>query len=242
MGIDFTGEYFVPGQSSHRLEADHLARYQFASQFVKGKRVLDIACGVGYGSDLLARAGASRVDGVDINADVIEYARTKYESDTVRLQVGDIYTFAPPTCYDVVVSFETIEHVEDYDKALSNLFRILCDNGRLIISSPNRPITSPKARTIDEKPRNSHHVREFTVDELGSALARHGFVVSESNIFGQRQQRHFNVYVLDRLYTLVFKPKRRTDPTVTRIKNLTPRYFVIIADKVSTQGSPGRVS
>ena len=147
MSINFTGEYFVPGQSSSRLEADHLARYQFASRFVGGKSVLDIACGVGYGSALLSEAGALRVDGVDINEDVIAHARGSYASEKTHFQCGDIYTFSSSSCYDIIVSFETIEHVDDYNKALANLSRLLCENGRLIISSPNRCITSPKARS-----------------------------------------------------------------------------------------------
>lgn len=235
MSIDFTGEYFVPGQSSPRLEADHLARYRFASRFVAGKAVLDIACGVGYGSDLLSKAGALRVDGVDINEDVIAYAGKNYASETTRFLCGDIYTFSSPRCYDMIVSFETIEHVEDYSKALTNLFRLLCDNGRLIISSPNRPITSPKARSMDDKPRNAHHVREFSVDELRSALTTHGFAVDPRNVFGQRQQRYFNAGLLNRLYTLLFKPKRRADPAVTPIRTLSPRYIVIVAEKKGAQ-------
>lgn len=232
MNLDFTGEYFVPGKSSSRMEADHLARYQFASRFVEGKSVLDIACGVGYGSNLLSQAGALSVDGVDINEGVIAHAKDSYTSETTHFRCGDIYTFCGSSCYDVIVSFETIEHVDDYNKALANLFRLLCDNGRLIISSPNRRITSPRARSMDDKPRNTHHVREFTVEELKSALIAHGFEVKGRNIFGQRQQPFFKLAIMNRLYTLLFKPKRRTDPTVTPIQDLAPRYFVIVADKV----------
>jgi SAM-dependent methyltransferase len=239
MNIDFSGEYFVPGQSSPRLEADHLARYRFASRFVRGKSVLDIACGVGYGSDLLSKAGASRVDGVDINEDVIAYARENYASESTRFLPGDIYTFSSPARYDVIVSFETIEHVDDYGKALANIFRLLSDSGRLIISSPNRSITSPKARTMDDKPRNIHHVREFTIDELKSALTAHGFAVKQGNIFGQRQQPYFDSGTLNRLYTLLFKPKRRTDPSVTPVRHRAPRYIVIVAEKAGARDGPG---
>lgn len=78
--IGFTGEFFIPGVTDDRIEADHLARYRFASRSAAGKDVLDIACGVGYGSELLMAAGAKSYTGVDINADEIAYARETYGS------------------------------------------------------------------------------------------------------------------------------------------------------------------
>jgi len=90
---------------------------------------------------------------------------------------------------------------------------------------------------MDDKPRNSHHVRELTVDELKFALIGHGFAVEERSIFGQSQQRYSELRMLNGLYTLLFKPKPNTDPTVTPVRHLTLRYFVIVADKAGARES-----
>ena len=191
MHLKFTGEYFIPEKSPKKIEEDHVERYKFAAQFVNGKTVLDIACGVGYGSGILAEAGALRVDGVDISEDVINYAKCNYQMDNISFLIGDISEYKTNKPYDVITCFETIEHVEHYRTVLSNLYLLLNNYGLLIISSPNRLITSPYAKSIKDKPSNKFHVREFTVAELGSALSDHGFVVDGSVIRGQRQQRYF---------------------------------------------------
>ena len=237
MSLDFSGERYVPGVSSSRMEADHLARYEFARDFVAGKEVLDIACGAGYGSALLAEAGAARVHGVDISEEAIGHARELYGSDRTQFDTGDLYAFDPGTRYDVIVSFATIEHVDDHEAALANLHRLLRSGGRLIVSSPNRPITSPRARSLDDRPANPYHVREFTVPELCQALERHGFRVAAGDVFGQRQQRHFRLAPLNLAYRMLFKPKRRADPSVTAIRGLEPRYMVIVASKAPQRGA-----
>lgn len=234
MTLEFTGECFVPGTAPSRMQADHLARYQFAARQVHGLNVLDIACGAGYGSAMLAQAGAAHVDAVDLSAQAIAHARAHYRHDAVDFQVGDIYRFDTATRYDLIVSFETIEHVDDHHAALRNLARLLRPGGRLIVSSPNRPITSPHARTLDDKPGNKYHVREFTIDELTAALVQHGFSVAPGSVYGQRQQPLFAFAPLNHLYRALFKPKRRADPAVTPVHCLAPRYMVIVAQAPGT--------
>lgn len=229
MSLDFTGECFVPGQAPPRMQADHLARYEFAARRVQGLRVLDIACGAGYGSAMLAQAGAVHVDAVDISEQAIAYAREHYANRAIDFQVGDIYSYQSDPRYDLITSFETIEHVSDYHAALRNLARLLRAGGCLIVSSPNRPLTSPHARTLSDRPSNKFHVQEFTVDELTAALEQHGLRVSPGNVYGQRQQPVFAFAPLNHLYRALFKPKRRADPAVTPVERLTPRYMVIVA-------------
>lgn len=235
MYLIFTGEYFIPEKSPKRIEEDHIERYRFATQFVNGKTVLDIACGVGYGSGILAEAGALRVDGVDISEDVINYAKCNYHMDNISFLIGDISEYKTNEPYDVITCFETIEHVEDYRRALSNLYSLLNNCGLLLISSPNRLITSPYAKSINDKPSNQFHVREFTIEELGSALNDHGFLIDGSEIFGQRHQRHFANGYLRRIYKKLFNPDKRFNPVLTRVGKLMPRYFVIVARKVNGQ-------
>jgi SAM-dependent methyltransferase len=133
-------ERMVPELAHARTFWEHIARYRFAQDFVRGKRVLDIACGEGYGAAALARAGASRVVGVDISADVCEHARRKYDLDA---RPGDALAIpVPDRSFDVVVSFETIEHVDDPAAFLGECTRVLVPEGMLIVSTPNRPVYS----------------------------------------------------------------------------------------------------
>lgn len=229
--IEFTGEQFVPEVSSKRMQDDHLQRYRFASRFVADKDILDVACGAGYGSVFLKEhGGAKSVLGVDISSDVVKSAIEKYKRDGVDFAVGDLANFNPGRKFDTIVSFETIEHVDDYKSALSNLYNLLNDGGNLIISTPNRPVTSPYARTLSDKPRNPYHVREFAVSEIVSALRGVGFEVSSHNIYGQRQQYVFKNRIINRIYKRIFKPDVRNSPKVELLTK-EPRFIVIVATK-----------
>jgi ubiquinone biosynthesis O-methyltransferase len=232
MTLAFTGEYFIPGEAPKRLEEDHTERYRFAAEFVRGKTVLDIACGVGYGSKYLANAGALRVDGVDITEDVIDYAKLNYQVDRISFTIGNIYDFKSDISYDVITCFETIEHVKDYRIALSNLYSLLNKNGVLLISTPNRLITSPRAKSLNDKPSNKYHVQEFILDEFKMELQNHNFRIDKDGIFGQRQQRYFRNKYCRMAYNKFFKTKERASPAVTPVQKLMPRYFLIVARKL----------
>ncbi|MFH0953793.1 MAG: methyltransferase domain-containing protein [Verrucomicrobiota bacterium] len=236
MDLEFTGECFIPGKAPKRIEDDHLERYRFACRYAEGKTVLDIACGVGYGAKLMAEAGALRVDGVDLSPAHIAYAKEHHAAANVRFLAGDIRTFRAGTPYDVVVSFETIEHVPEYRAALASLHALLRPGGTLLISSPNRPLASPKAKSLADKPGNKFHAQEFTIDELTQELLSAGFQANRSNVFGQRQQRLLRPKVLMRLYNSLLKPGERFSPVVTRVDSLAPRYFILVAMK---QGAAG---
>lgn len=231
MELNFTGEVWVPGVTPKRIEDDHIERYRFASQFVKGKIILDIACGVGYGSKVLAQAGSLRVDAVDISKDLIAYGTHNYKMENIRFIVGDIRLYKTDVLYNIIVCFETIEHIEDYNKALSNLYSLLSKGGLLVISSPNRLITSPEAKTIKSKPDNKFHVCEFTIEELKSILEDHGFEIYDSDIYGQRQQWYFRNKYLQSIHKKLFNPDEMCSPVVTKVGKKMPRYFIIVARK-----------
>lgn len=121
------------------LAAQHYARYDWAAQFLPAARVLDCSCGLGYGSVLLAEAGAAVVVGVDISPEAIETARRRYAHRRVTYQVADAFTLAPPEFgpFDVIVSLETLEHVAR-PEALLDVFRgLLAPAGQLLLSVPN---------------------------------------------------------------------------------------------------------
>jgi SAM-dependent methyltransferase len=162
-------ERFDPNVMHGRLiEAEHLARYWWAARLVPAKRVLDAGCGTGYGSNILAESGAAGVVGLDIDGAVIEAAR-RSAHPLVSLEVGDVRKLPfPDASFDVAVCFEVVEHLEEPERVLDELRRVLRADGILAVSSPNRDIYPPG---------NPHHKHEFRPDELAQALsARFGHV------------------------------------------------------------------
>ncbi len=228
----FTGEYMVPGRSPERIQQDHVARYQFAAKYCIGKRVLDIACGAGYGTAMLGDSGATSVDGVDLNEDVIQYARSEYQRPNVQFLTGNIETYANGAAkYEVVTCFETIEHVLNFPKVLQNLHGLLSRTGLLIISSPNRPVTSPASRSLVDPPANTFHTQEFTPGELREALLEQGFREVKRTVYGQRLRPLFGLQAPNRIYDRLFRPDIRASATVRPTRSLCPRYFTLLATK-----------
>ncbi len=141
----------------------HFGRYRFAAALSQGRRVLDLACGEGYGVDLLAAAGASEVVGIDIEADVVRAARARYGRKGLTFRVADaLATGEPAASFDVVVSLETIEHVESGPALVAEIARLLRPGGVCVLSTPNRLATGQ---------HNPYHVREYSLPELESMLA-----------------------------------------------------------------------
>lgn len=230
--LEFNGECFIPGQANKRLEQDHLERYRFASQFVDGKRVLDIACGSGYGSRMLLDAGAECVTGVDISTSAVAYALDRFGHSGVSYVQGRIDTFASDEPYDMIVCYETIEHVSHYQRALVNLHSLLKDDGTLLISSPNRYITSPLAVSLRDRPSNPHHVQEFLLHEFVEALGTAGFAVNEEDVLGQRCQPRIDSLVLRKWYRKIMRPHQNSCPSVKSLHGRVPRYFVAVVKKL----------
>ena len=161
--MKFTGERMIPKINEGEVVwAEHYARYIFSSLFIKGKMVLDIACGSGYGSLYLAEKGAGKVFGIDNSKETIRYAKQTYPHPKVEYSIGDVRDLKlPDNSIDVVVSFETIEHVPDHKEFLSEAKRVLKKNGLLIISTPNKNVYSPG---------NPFHAKEFTLKEFKTTL------------------------------------------------------------------------
>lgn len=159
-------ERFDPGEGTGKLiDSEHRARYHWASRAVAGKDVLDAACGVGYGIEILAAAGAKSVTGVDLDPEAIAAAKSRFGKDAADLVEADLgeLPFADDS-FDAVVCFETIEHVEEPKRALAELRRVLRADGLLIVSSPN-----PDSYVGG----NEHHVHEFRPEELVEAVGEH---------------------------------------------------------------------
>lgn len=149
----------------NEITAEHLHRYSIAQNFVDGRKVLDIACGEGYGSQLLSQK-AAHVTGVDVDSNIIKKAARKYKKGTLHFLVGDAANIpCPDNDFDVVVSFETIEHLDDQEAALVEMVRVLRSDGLLILSTPNKDF-----RQKDAIPDNPYHKKELSSDELKQLL------------------------------------------------------------------------
>lgn len=168
-------------EAGRRADA-HVARYMWARRFVRpGDRVLDAACGLGYGSRVLADGTlAESVHGVDVDPDAIAYAAEHYGADRSRLTfaVHDVASLGtwPAASLDVIVSFETVEHVPDPDRFLADCGRLLTPGGRFICSIPNEWLDE---HGVDPNP---HHLHVFDRTRL-EALCRRHFMLEAT--FGQ---------------------------------------------------------
>jgi len=161
--IDNDGERMVP--EIHRpslMYAEHVTRYLAAADLVRGKRVLDIASGSGYGGHLLARTAASVV-GVDLSSDAVAYARAHYPAPNLEFRQGSAERIPlDDASVDVVTTFETIEHVEDYRGFVAEIDRVLAPGGVAVVSTPN---------DLEFIEGNHFHLHEFVYDELVELLA-----------------------------------------------------------------------
>lgn len=143
-----------------------------ANTWCIGKSVLDAGCGMGIGTRLMGQE-ALGILGIDRNPDNIEAARAFFESPTVKFETMDLLALPerPITTFDVVACLEVIEHVKDYDTVINNLKKFYEPKRRTIflISSPNR--NSDKLGK--DRPKNEHHVREWTAGEFYQVMTKH---------------------------------------------------------------------
>lgn len=175
--LEFTGERYMP-EISGQIAFEHLHRYHLAGRLVAGASVLDVACGEGYGSKILART-AKEVVGVDIDADTVLHARLKYSGENVRFVEASaaMLPFAEGI-FDAVVSFETIEHHDQHEEMMSEVKRVLKPGGILVLSSPNK-----LHYTIETGEKNPYHVKELLREELLELVGRY---FQRVILFGQR--------------------------------------------------------
>lgn len=173
-----TGERIIPGAVSESVLSEHYSRYIFASEFCQNKKVLNVASGCGYGSEVLLKTVAE-VFNVDIDEELIAYGNKKYanyKNHFVKMDAQNMQL--PDKFFDSIVSFETFEHLPDHRKFIMECSRVLKNDGSIILSMPNKIISSPGL----EKPANKFHFKEWEynelIEELSDAFDIHG-------VFGQ---------------------------------------------------------
>ncbi len=178
---------------------EHLHRYALACEFSAGKTVLDIACGEGYGSYLLA-GNALAVTGVDIDEPTIKAATRKYKADHLTYLTADASaTPLPAHSYDLLVSFETLEHLADHERLLDEFKRLLKADGQLIISTPDKEMYSDKTGY-----RNPFHKKELNRLEFELLLQKyfnHVRILTQetchSSLIINNGQSRFDIYTGD---------------------------------------------
>jgi 2-polyprenyl-3-methyl-5-hydroxy-6-metoxy-1,4-benzoquinol methylase len=182
--FDPSRRFVLGGTKSSRLEVDFFNLYAWLLQFVHGKAVLDIACGSGLGSFLLAHWAAS-VDGVDISAESVAYATDRYRLPNLHFRVADVLDVQLPVSqYDVVICSMTLEQLDPahHDDFLRKLSASLKPQGLLIVVTPNKRVTSPYAQIGGAHQWNKH---EYIASELRAALETAGF--GDLRWFGRRR-------------------------------------------------------
>jgi SAM-dependent methyltransferase len=217
--LEFTGERFTP-ECIREIRYEHLHRYAFAREWVAGRRVLDAACGEGYGSALLAGAAAA-VTGVDISATAIEHASGRYAGGNLDFLAADCLAlpFADHT-FDCVVSFETVEHLEDQDGLLREFRRVLRPDGFLLLSSPDKAVYSDLQRN-----RNEYHVKELYRSELEALLRAH---FPAFRLWGQKLMFQSAIWSLDGAPGVEFEQESGGEVRAGSAPRHEPVYFIAL--------------
>jgi SAM-dependent methyltransferase len=171
--LELTGERTLPDVPAENYWfRRHLTVYEWIAARVAGKRVLDLACGEGYGSDVLART-AQAVVGLDANPDAYEHARLRYRAPNLRFERGMVENYGEPSSFDAVVFLQTIEHVHDPVAVLRHVRSLLTGGGVAYISTPNVLTLAPAGAA---KSANPWHLKEYTAPEFrelcGAAFER----------------------------------------------------------------------
>ncbi len=161
--MELTGERTLPDVPAENYWfRRHLAVYEWIAERVGGLRVLDMACGEGYGSNVLA-SRALAVVGVDANPEAFEHARLRYRRDNLTFERGMVENFGEPGSFDAVVFLQTIEHVFDPVGVLRHFGQLLRPGGTAFVSTPNVLTLAPPGA---EKSGNPWHLREYRASEF----------------------------------------------------------------------------
>ena len=175
-----SGERPPIGKPFNEISAVLTKAYIFTEKFIRNKSVLDCGCGGGYGSDYFARKKAKKVIGVDLSARAIDNAKIFFKRDNLQFMEMDITHLSFRDCtFDLITSFQVIEHLKDYQKHLSEVKRVLKPGGIFITSTPNKKVTSPDR----EKPIFPFHFKEFCSNDLYALL---GSFFKDVKVMGQK--------------------------------------------------------
>jgi len=209
------------------LKQAAVQRYVFASKFVKNKRFLDIACTIGYGSDLIKKyQPTSFAVGGDYYFDGLVYGKKKFSSEVSFCQLDALHLPFKNSSFDVVISFETLEHLKNLNLFLKEVHRILNDKGIFVCSTPNKKFTEKVG--IDKV--NPFHVKEYMHNELKKQLE---CFFKNVKSFGQSEigtgiayKYPFIWKMYRKMRPIIFKIVKEKDHQVMNVRNLNRKYSV----------------
>jgi len=215
-----------------KYSARHIQLYEYFKDFYKGKVVLDLACGVGYGSDIINCSGAKEVVGLDISSEAISFAKNNYSNPSIHFYEMDYQkVLSLGRKFDLIISIETIEHIHDQSNFVTKMREVLNENGLLICTTPNKLLYT--GRGIP----NEFHVNELTIQEFRALYQPHLTIVSE---FCQRPSVSYKRYVTLRkniqevMWSLNSTPYQRLKNFIKKIigkKTLTLDWETDIANE-----------
>jgi 2-polyprenyl-3-methyl-5-hydroxy-6-metoxy-1,4-benzoquinol methylase len=188
--LELTGERTLPDVPAENYwYRRHLAVYEWIGARVAGLRVLDMACGEGYGSEVLSRSAKSVV-GVDANPEAHEHARLRYLRQNLRFERGMVETYGEAGQFDAVVFLQTIEHVQAPTAVLEHFKRLLAPGGVAYVSTPNLLTLAPPGA---EKSENPWHLKEYRAEEFRSLCMG---VFAETQVLGLFHARKLKLHAL----------------------------------------------
>lgn len=224
--LEFTGERIVPGQVDRDLWNEHIARYSFATRLARKKRVLDLACGAGYGSAELAKVAAS-VHGIDISEEAIQEAVHRYTAPNLAfLACPAQSTPFPDASFDLIVAFEVIEHLENWPALLLEARRLLAPGGQLIVSTPNKSYYAESRKLAGPNP---FHLHEFDFGEFRQALLAHFSSVT--------------LFLQNHVSAIAFQPEHAHPAADLAVETSTPNpeashFFLAVCALSAQTGAP----
>jgi SAM-dependent methyltransferase len=188
--LSLTGERTLPDVPEENYwYRRHLVVYEWIAARAHGRRIVDLACGEGYGSAVLGRTAASVV-GVDANPEAHEHARLRYTSGTVRFERNMVETWHGDV--DCVVLLQTIEHLQDPDAVLEHVKALVGPDGVAYVSTPNVLTLAPKGH---DRSGNPWHVREYRPEEYRALCERHFGSVDLLGLFHARRLRAHQIAI-----------------------------------------------
>lgn len=204
-------EHYKSSPEDYVIYLMHVATYDFAEQFTRGKHVLDYGCGSGYGAARIARS-SEHVTAVDVAEDAVAYAREQFQADNLDFRVIDPDRPLPfaDASFDTVLSFQVFEHVADTRRYLEEIRRVLRPGGKLVLVTPDR---STRLLPL-QKPWNRWHLKEYDAASLGRRVERHFSQVEVLRMSGRRDVIDIELRRCRRLkwmalpFTLPFIPDR----------------------------------
>lgn len=227
--LEWTGERYIPWMEVGEVHYNHLHRYLFAVEFCKGKRVLDLGCGEGYGPNILASV-AKEVVGIDIDETTVNHAHNKYTRSNLKFLCGSVIDVPIHNQkYDVIVSFELLEHIDNHDQYIAEVKRLLANDGLFIVSTPNKTIYTDEPNAI-----NPYHKKELYLNEF-TALLNENFTYSR--ILGQRSFTGSNIWSIssNEFYDCdeLWVEKKDAEYELANRDTKRPIIFIALASNIS---------